>query len=94
METYLSLTPFEFQEVYVAYLKKIKSDREWQELKDYRVARWQVFRTLCPPKEKQISLKDLLALPGDDELLGQNTSKEECSTKNRFEQLKEKWKDE
>ena len=98
LETYLSLTPFEFQEVYKAFVEKASLDREWQELKDMRVARWQVFRTLCPPQQKTISVYDLIELPGDKEqkerIEAISKAKEQRSTQERFEELKNKWKDE
>ena len=36
------------------FIEKIHKEREQAELTAWQVARWQVFRTLCPPKEKQI----------------------------------------
>jgi len=89
LETFLSLTPFEFQEAYSAFLKKMNSDREWEYLKSLRVARKQVFRMLCPPQNKQISESDLWELPGDEKA----EKKTEGSTKAKFEDLKERWKD-
>lgn len=98
LETYLSLTPFEFQEVHKAFIEKTTSNRDWEEIKDMRVARWQVFRTLCPPKKKEISIFDLIELPGDKEqkerIEAVKLEQNKRSTAERFEQLKELWKDE
>jgi len=98
LETYLSLTPFEFQEVYKSFTEKTVSDREWEEIKDMRVARWQVFRTLCPPQQKKVSVYDLVELPGDKEIKERIKAKEQAqtqgSTPERYEELKEKWNDE
>ncbi|RKE02304.1 hypothetical protein [Marinifilum flexuosum] len=94
LETFLSLTPFEFQECYSAYLKKLNNDREWEYLKSMRVARRQVFRTLCPPPGKQISEFDLWELPGDNEIKDHQNEKTGGSTKERYEELKEKWNNE
>jgi len=48
---------------------------------DYRlkfeVARWQVWRTLCPPNKKQISLTDLLEFPEEKVVREQTRSTEE-----------------
>ena len=93
METFLSLTPFEFQEVYGAFLTKQNTDREHEYLRAMRVARWQVFRTMCPPKGKQVSVMDLIELPGDKELSEMQNSPAKESTKERFNKLKEKWGD-
>jgi len=93
LETYLSLTPFQFQEAYNRYLEKVKSDREHAENVAWQVARWQVFRTLCPPQKKQISVFDLIELPGDE---AYKKAKEKAKAKEkdevRFKALAEKWK--
>lgn len=44
---------------------------------------------LCPPQNKQISESDLWELPGDEKA----EKKTEGSTKAKFEDLKERWKD-
>ncbi|PKQ69398.1 hypothetical protein BZG01_00220 [Labilibaculum manganireducens] len=94
LESFLSLTPFEFQEAYMCFLKRQINDREWEYLKSMRVARWQIWRTLCPPKSKQISLMDLVELPGDKEALEQLKDTKEVSTQERFEELNKKWSNE
>ena len=49
LEDFLNLTPFEFNEAHTAFMEKLKADREWQYSAMMQTARWQVFRTLCPP---------------------------------------------
>jgi len=87
LDDFLDLTPYEFQVAYQMYLDKINADREWEYLKAMRVARWQVFRTLCPPQgKKKISVYDLVELPGDQEIMEhmktENSSEE--STEEKF----------
>lgn len=92
LETFLGLTPSQFHAARVKFLEKIHKEREQAELTAWQVARWQVFRTLCPPKEKQIKMTDLLKLPGDDGYKPVKTKPKE-STRQRFDELNEKWKD-
>jgi len=93
LETYLGLTPSQFQRAYELYLEKIKSDREHAENVAWQVARWQVFRTLCPPAKKQISVFDLIELPGDKALRKLKTGKNKpVKDPKRFAALAEKWK--
>jgi hypothetical protein len=87
-ETYLSLTPYQFQKAYINFIDKINKDREQAELTAWQVARWQVWRTLCPPVGKEISMLDLIELPGDKRL-----RKEVKPDPERAKRLAEKWKD-
>ena len=92
LETYLGLTPSQFQRAYTLYLEKVKSDREHAENVAWQVGRWQVFRTLCPPQKKRISVFDLIELPGDEaykkaKAKGKAKEKDE----KRFRALAEKW---
>jgi hypothetical protein len=92
LDTYLGLTPSQFQRAYELYLEKIKSDREHAENVAWQVARWQVFRTLCPPDKKKISVFDLIELPGDKELRKPKTGKgKPVKDEARFRALAEKW---
>lgn len=93
LETYLQLTPYQFQKAYNNFIEKTKTDRQAHENVAWQVARWQVFRTLCPPKKKKINVFDLIELPGDELLRkpktgGGRPEKDEA----RFRALAEKWK--
>lgn len=93
-ETYCSLTPTQFQEAYRVFLEKTAKDRDQAELIAWQVARWQVWRTLCPPDLKQMSVLDLLQLPGDPSA-SSGTGKHAKPKKDpeKFRKLAEKWKD-
>jgi hypothetical protein len=95
MESYLSLTPSQFQRAYELYLEKIKSDRDHAENVAWQVARWQVFRTLCPPQKKKISVFDLIELPGDEVYKKHSSTRSGTKTEideKRFRALADKWK--
>lgn len=98
LESFLSLTPYEFQAVHTAFIKKTQSDRDWEEIKDLRVARWQVLKMLCRPQKKEISVYDLIELPGDKEqkerMKAADREQRKKSTPERFAELKNKWRDE
>lgn len=89
LETFLELTPAQFSTAYAEFLNKIEADRRHSELTRWQVARWQVWRTLAPPQKKQISVRDLIELPGDEAVKKEATQ----STPERFEELKKKWAD-
>jgi hypothetical protein len=85
---YLDMTPAQFAKAYEKFIEKTQKDREFTELVNWQVARWQVWRTLCPPPGEELSVVDLLELPGDrPEAKAGNKS-----TKKRFEELAKKWK--
>jgi len=86
-ESYLSLTPYQFRKAYELFLDKISKEREQSELTAWQVARWQVWRTLCPPEGKQISVLDLIELPGD------KRKEEPKPDPERAKRIAEKWKD-
>lgn len=67
LETFLDLTPFEFQCVHRRFIEKIEKDREAELYQKLLVARLQLFKQLCPPKGKQIKITDLWELPGEAE---------------------------
>ena len=71
LDDFLNLTPFEFEAIQSAYFEKIVADREWEENLQWQVARWQVWRNMCPPDKKQLSVIDLIELPGDEEIKAQ-----------------------
>ena len=91
-ETYLELTPGQFRGAYKAFIDKVNSDRQHAENTSWQVARWQVWRTMCPPQQKQISVFDLIKLPGDEQF---KTKKPDVNTEKdnkRFSALTDKWK--
>ena len=87
-ESYLSLTPYQFRKAHEAFIDKINKERDQAELTAWQVARWQVWRTLCPPEGKEISVLDLLELPGD-----KRYKKELKPDPERAKRIAEKWKD-
>ena len=87
-ETFLALTPYQFRRAYELFIEKTYKDRDQAELNAWQVARWQVWRTLCPPEGKQISVMDLIELPGDNRM-----KKDIKPDPERAKRLAEKWKD-
>ena len=101
LETFLRLTPGQFEAAWLKFVEAKKEDREARELNEWQVARWQVWRTMCPPKKKTISQFDLVELPGDEELkayLKKEQKKKQVRTpgqkeqdEKRFRALVKKW---
>jgi len=91
-ETFLSLTPYQFQKAYSNFIDKTNKDREQEELTAWQVARWQVWRTLCPPDLKKISVMDLIELPGDKKYKA-STGQDNKRDEKRFEDLAKLWKE-
>ncbi len=89
-ESFMNLTPGQFQEAYNAFRIKVEAGREASELLSWQVARWQAWRTLCPPKGKSLSVLDMIELPGDEKL--KKAKKAKPSTEQRFKQLAAKWR--
>jgi len=54
----------------------------------WEVARWQVFRAMCPPEKKEIRITDLIEFPWEQEEL-----KKQKSTEERFRKVVEKFGD-
>jgi len=90
-ETFLRLTPQQFQIAYDDFRLKVESDREANELLAYSVARWAAWRQMCPPAKKNISVMDLITLPGDEEYKKQTRKKIKPGNRARFEYLKKRW---
>ncbi len=88
LETFLDLTPQQFLNAYNAFLDKIEAD----DLQAERRARMQVFKMLCPPGGKRISVFDLWYIKGDEKFKQQIRKKQKPSTRQRFNELIEKWK--
>jgi hypothetical protein len=92
-EDYLSLTPYQFAEAYRRFIEKTNKDREQAELTAWQVARWQVWRTLCPPETKgPISVVDLLELTGDKPQKPKQKELTKEEQEERARKLAEKWK--
>lgn len=96
LETFLSLTPDQFRDCYMQFLEAEKEKREADELARWQVARWQVWRSLCPPQGKKLSQFDMITLPGDDRIKQQIKDKKAKSKRPerdpvRFEYLAKKW---
>ena len=92
LEDYLGLTPYQFGKAYELFIQRIKRDREYTTNEMWQVARWQVFRMLCPPKQKRITIFDLIELPGDADLKKLKEANEPKKDQDRFRKLKDKWK--
>ncbi len=84
---WLALTPKQYTIFRDAWYRR--SSAKEREL--WEVARWQVFRTLCPPAKKQISIKDLIEFPWETEGKKSKKGKEEKDPE-RFKELTERWK--
>ncbi len=95
METFLSLTPGQFADSYNEFREAEKERREADSLVQWQTARWQVWRTLCPPQGKKLSQFDLLDLPGDNEIKEAAKKKRKRNRPERdperFRALKNKW---
>jgi len=92
VEDYLALTPSQFAGAYKLFLEKIESDRNHAEMLSWQVARWHVFRSLCPPDKKKITVFDLLQLPGDEAFRASKKKKTPPRDEKRFRILAEKLK--
>jgi hypothetical protein len=91
LDSFLMLTPDQFEIAYNNWLELKVSERKASDLQAWQIARWQVWRTLCPPEKKEISPLDLIMLPGDETVIKEQNKKTQ-STRERFEELGEKWK--
>lgn len=82
LDDFLDISPSEFAEIYESWLEieKSKYQEEWNR------ARWMIFRTLCPPDKKQITIFDIERFDWDPA-----APEEPKSTKERFEELKKKY---
>lgn len=89
LETLLQLTPYQFSAAYEKFIEQRHTDRESAETTQWRIARWQVWRQLCPPNKKTLSQTDLLELPGDKV---EKTDTKPKKDENRFRKLAKKWR--
>jgi hypothetical protein len=83
LDDFLDLSPSEFSEAYESWLEveKIRDRNEWDR------ARWTVFKTLCPPEKKRITIFDIESFEWDPKMA---VKKAPPSTKERFEEMKKK----
>lgn len=94
LQDFLELTPGQFSEAYHAFRELREAERWQSELQAWQVARWQVWRTLAPPDKKEISVMDLIELPGDEQIKAASQERKSVagpSSRERFEQLAKKW---
>ena len=91
---WLALTPTQYSLFRESWNKR----SEMADRAAWEIARWQVFRNLCPPQGKKIAITDLIRFHWE---IPQNTlAAKDASTiiverknnKQRFEKLKELWK--
>jgi hypothetical protein len=85
-DDFLSLRPDEFEYLYRHYQETDIQRREESYRMQWESARWQVFRTLCPPDKKQITVYDLIEFPWEKEEIEKQKSTEE-----RFRQVVKKF---
>lgn len=83
---WLALTPKQYSLFRESWHKR-GAERERE---TWEVARWQVFRTLCPPAKKEVSIKDIITFPWE-KVSGAKTIAPPTN-KERFETLKDRWK--
>lgn len=91
---WLALTPKQYELFRESWHKRAAAS----ERQTWEIARWQVFKTLCPPTKKQISITDLIRFPWEKKEAPArcgNTGGDAPATlsgKERFNKLKERWK--
>ena len=91
VDSFLMLTPEQFAGSYSAFLERIKAEAEQREQLAWNIGRWQVWRTLCPPTGKSLSVLDMIELPGDERIKMAKVEKIKPSTEDRFKSLAKKW---
>lgn len=87
METFLSLTPQQFNEAYDKFIERIEAD----DIQAEKRARLIAFRTVCPPSGKKLSIYDFWHIKGDETIKQQQKKTQKPSTRGRFDELKSKW---
>ena len=82
LDDFLDISPAEFSEIYESWLEieNSKYREEWNR------ARWMVFKTLCPPDKKEITVLDIEQFEWDPKL-----PEVPISTPERFEEMKKKY---
>jgi hypothetical protein len=92
--TFLELTPSQWQAAYDAWLEMRTADAKNDMLRRMHAARWMVSKMLAPPFKpgESFTIFDLIELDGDKEMLEEIRKKTPQSTKERFEELKERWR--
>lgn len=82
LDDFLDISPTEFIEIYEKWLEieNIKRQEEWNR------ARWTVFKTLCPPDKKMITIFDIEHFKWDPA-----APEVPISSKDSFEKAKRKY---
>jgi hypothetical protein len=89
LDTFLAISPSEFSEIYAKWIevKEAEAERERVKIQEaWEIARWTVWRTLCPPDKKELSVLDLREFSWDPK-----QPKAPKSTRERFEEMKKKY---
>lgn len=84
---WIALTPQQYSLFRESHYRRQQRD----ERERWELARWQVFRTLCPPSGKRISLKDIITFPWEAAPSGSHKGGEK--NKDRFDKLVKRWND-
>jgi len=87
LESFLGLTPQQFSIAYEKFMERIEAD----DIQAERRARLMAFRIIAPPDKKKISIYDLWEIKGDTEVKREQRKKQKPSSRNRYEELKNKW---
>jgi len=89
LDCFLDLTPFEFITIKGKYLEQ---QHELQKER-WEIARWQVFRTVCPPQSKSkrglLGVKDFILFPWEKK---EPDKKLQKADPEHVKRLIEKWK--
>lgn len=87
LETFLSLTPQQFNIAYEKFIERIEAE----DIQAERRARLNAFRSVCPPPGKKLSLYDFWEIKGDKEIQQAAKKAQVPGSKERAEYLKKKW---
>lgn len=82
LEDFLDISPFEFSEIHASWLEL----QEHREHNEWDRARWSIFKTLCPPDKKSITIYDIQDFEWDPQ-----QKKAPISTRERFDELTQKY---
>lgn len=82
LDDFLAISPIEFSAIYAAWLKleELREHNKWIR------ARWSIFKTLCPPDKKSITVYDIEHFSWEPE-----PQKAPRSTREKFDELTKKY---
>ena len=83
---FMALTPQQYGLFRESHYKR----GEREERDRWELARWSVFRQLCPPKGKTVSLKDIITFPWEE---AASRAKAREKDEDRFNRLVNRWTD-